>query len=226
MGLLREGDRKFLTEQFSKILKEEIKALIFKEEGCKYCDDTERLMKEVAELSNLIKLETYSVQDEKARKYEVEGAPTLILTDAKEELNGRVVFLGTPMGYEFTTLIKDIMMISSHHLEITNEAINALSEIDASLKIEVYVTPACPYCPSAVMLAHQAAMVSERIKGVMVEASQFPQKAEKWGVMGVPHTVIQNLEKGNTVQFIGSYPEKFFLDFLKDAAEGKEFDTR
>ncbi len=55
-------------------------------------------------------------------------------------------------------------------------------------------------------------MASEYITGEMVEVSEFPQLAVKYGVQGVPHTVINE-----TVQAIGAVPESEFAKKILEA---------
>ncbi len=228
MGLLKEEDRKYLKEEFEKILKDRVRLTLFSssDEHCKYCNETKQLLEEVSELSDKIELEIHDVKDGRAKELGIELAPTIIIADESDEIGSRVRFTGIPSGYEFTTLIKDIMYVSTKQLEITDKTIQELQNVNSRLKIEVYVTPTCPYCPKAVLLAHQFAMVSEKIEAEMIESLEFPSLADRWGVMGVPHTVIKNLEKGNVVQFVGAYPENHVLNFVRDADEGKEIDIR
>ncbi len=223
MGLLKEEDKKFLKEKFDKILKYDVKMLLFSsEKDCRYCGDTEALLKEVSELSDKISLEIYDTKSEEAERREVNYAPTTIISDENEEIDSRVRFLGIPSGYEFMTLIKDIMFVSTHQLEISDAVINELYKVKSDLKIEVYVTPTCPYCPKSVIIAHQFAMVSEKIVAEGIESLEFQALADKWNVSGVPHTVIKNLDKGNVVQFVGAYPENYVLNFVMEADAGKE----
>lgn len=228
MELLKKEDKEYLKKEFGKILRDGVKILLFtsKDENCKYCKDTEKLLKEVSELSDRIELEIHDVEDKKAREMGIELAPTVIVTDSMEELGSGVRFTGIPSGYEFTALIKDIMYVSTKQLEITDATIQELQNIRSRLKIEVYVTPACPYCPKAVMIAHQFAMVSDKIESEVIESLEFPSLADSWRVMSVPHTVIKNLDRGNVVQFVGAYPENYVLDFVRDADEGKEVEMK
>ena len=228
MGLLKEEDRNYLRTEFEKILRDKVRILLFssKDENCMYCKDAKQLLQEVSELSEKIELEIHDVESEKAEEFDVELAPSIIITDEDGEAGLRIRFTGIPSGYEFTTLIKDIMYISTKQLEITDATIQELQNVRNRLRMEVYVTPTCPYCPKAVLIAHQFAMVSEKIEAEMIESLEFPSLADRWGVMGVPHTVIRNLDKGNVVQFVGAYPENHVLSFVKDADSGKEMDLR
>ena len=75
-------------------------------------------------------------------------------------------------------------------------------------------TTGWPYCPGAVSLAHKLALESDAIRGDMVEAMEFPQLAMKYGVMGVPKTVINE-----DVEFEGALPEEMFVAHLMTAVK-------
>lgn len=57
------------------------------------------------------------------------------------------------------------------------------------------------------VLAHQMAMESPFVQAEMVEAMEFPELSDKYGVNGVPHTTI-NDGAGN---LIGAVPEPNLL---------------
>ena len=78
--------------------------------------------------------------------------------------------------------------------------------------MQVFVTPTCPYCPQAVRLAHMMAMESDLVVGDMVEATEFPHLSQKYQVMGVPRTVIN---EGTFVE--GAVPVGMLMDKVKEA---------
>jgi len=90
--------------------------------------------------------------------------------------------------------------------------------LDKEVHIQVFVTPTCPYCTTAVRLGHQFAIESPFIRAEMIEATEFPQLANKYDVFGVPKTVI------NEFVFIdGAVPEATFLEnVLKAIAAPKK----
>ncbi len=53
------------------------------------------------------------------------------------------------------------------------------------------------------------AMENDIIRADMVEISEFPHLAQRYNVMGVPKTVINE-----TVEVVGAVPEKVFLDHI------------
>jgi glutaredoxin len=73
------------------------------------------------------------------------------------------------------------------------------------------VTPTCPYCTKAVILAQQMAYYSNKVKADMVEVTEFPHLAQKYSVQGVPRTII------NEDSFMeGAAPEAMLLAKIKE----------
>jgi alkyl hydroperoxide reductase subunit AhpF len=85
------------------------------------------------------------------------------------------------------------------------------------MRIRVFITPTCPYCPKAVISGHQSALINDNIIGEMIEANEFGPLSAEHGVSSVPHTVIETFngnEWEKTGEFIGAYPEQQFIDEL------------
>ena len=78
--------------------------------------------------------------------------------------------------------------------------------------MQVFITPTCPYCPGAVRFAHMAAFVSDQVTGDMVEATEFPELSGKYGVYGVPKTVVNEVESVE-----GAVPEAQFVATILQA---------
>ena len=104
------------------------------------------------------------------------------------------------------------MMVSSGDSGLSAETKAAVADITAPVHIQVFVTPTCPYCPGAVLLAHKLAMESDKILGDMVEATEFPHLAQKYNVMGVPRSVIN--EK---THIEGAVPEAMLIAQLMES---------
>ena len=62
-------------------------------------------------------------------------------------------------------------------------------------------------------LAHSLAIASDKISADMVEAIEFPQLANKYGVQGVPRSVINE-----PTHVEGALPEPLFLAHVLKAA--------
>ena len=215
MSLLSDEDKNTLKDIFSKKLAGNVKLAAFtRKDNCEYCNELTELIKEVTSLDQRISYEIYDFDEnpEKRKEYFVEMAPAITIAGAKIY---KVHYYGLPAGYEFSAFIDDIIDASRGTTRLAPSTINKLGTINRDVKIQVFVTPSCPYCPRAVRLAHQFAMVNDRIEGSMIEALEFEDLANEYGVMSVPHIVING-----SYTFIGAVPETQFLNYLFDALEG------
>lgn len=211
MGYIGERDKEFLKAEFQKNLVNEIKLIVFIGDNCKYCNITGDIAKEVSELHPLINFEYYNLRDDMAKYYGIQHAPAVVITDG-DNYRGRIRYVGLPSGYEFSSLVEDIMDVSRRNTQVSEEVAKKLNTIDKPIRIQVFVTPTCPYCPRAVRTAHKFAILNKNITGEMIEAMEFPEWANRWKVMSVPHIVIN--EK---VQFIGAYPDEHFINYVLEA---------
>lgn len=60
---------------------------------------------------------------------------------AASEPGTNVRFLGLPAGYEFSTLLADIVDVSKGQTDLSAEALEAVRAIDTPVHIQVFVTP-------------------------------------------------------------------------------------
>ncbi len=215
MGMIRDEDRKYLEEEFNKNLKQEVDLVVFTSDDseCKYCKETKELAEELAGIDGKIKLTVYDFEKdhEMAEKYGVDKYPATVVAKNGDQ-DGRIVYYGIPSGYEFGSLIEDLKNVSRNEAEVSSKAMEIVSKIDKPMKIQVYVTPTCPYCPKAVGIAHKFALLNKNITGEMIEASEFYKESEEAGVSAVPHIVING-----DVNFVGAQPDEVFAEYLLEA---------
>ncbi|MGB9605335.1 MAG: FAD-dependent oxidoreductase, partial [Bryobacteraceae bacterium] len=134
-------------------------------------------------------LEVYELiaDGDKARQFGVDKVPATIVASEKDY---GIRFFGVTGGYEFGSLVEDIEMVSRGVSGLSREAEQLARLIVRPVHLEVMVTLTCPYCPRMVRLAHQLAFLNEAVTADMVDASEFPQLAQRYQVHGVPRTVI------------------------------------
>ena len=212
MSFLSELHLKQLKTDLSERLVNPVKLVVFTQEiECQYCTQARELAQDLASLNDKIKVEVLDLLKDKQRASElkVDKVPATVIIGPKGE---KVTFFGMAAGYEFNTVVKDIIQISRGETELSQETREALSTIKRPVHVQVFVTPTCPYCPGAVSLAHQFAMENQNIRSDMVEISEFPQLAIKYNVMGVPKTVINE-----TIELVGLQPEEELLRALSTA---------
>lgn len=213
--LIAEKDRQKIRDRFSEMVSPVTLRFFESSLNCPGCPQTRRLLEELVELSDLISLEVYNLytEEDKARELGVERVPAIAVLGGDGTDYG-IRFFGIPAGYEFTTLIEAILMVSRGDSGLKPATRAKLAALDQDVTLNVFVTPTCPYCPAAVRLAHQFAFESPHIRGHMIEATEFPDWANRFEVYGVPKTVINDLES-----IEGAVPEEVLLDQVMAAVQ-------
>jgi glutaredoxin-like protein len=180
---------------------------------CELCAETTALVEEVAATSDLVTAEIHDfvVDKEKADSLGIDKVPAIAVIGAEDY---GIRFYGIPSGYEFGSFLAAIQAVASGTVELEKDTTAFLESLTEPLHMQVFVTPACPYCASAVVLAHRMGVASSLVTADMVEATEFRELALKYQVMGVPRTVIND-----TVHIEGAAPEAMLVDRMRQAAE-------
>ena len=211
MGFLTEKDQQFVRNLFENIDKP-VKLIMFTQElECQYCRETKQILEEVASLSDKIDLQIFNFQidTEMVDKYKIDKIPATVI-EGHEDYGIR--YYGIPSGYEFSSLLEDIVDVSRNDSGLSSETCATLSKIDRPVHLQVFVTPTCPYCPKAVRLAHKLALENKNITADMVEATEFPHLAMRYNVSGVPRTIINE-----DIPVEGSVPENMLVEKVVEA---------
>jgi glutaredoxin-like protein len=193
-----------------------------------YAPTTEQLLEEVvgAAPDKLeLKILRYPTDEEEINKFYLskpEGhpmMPVIIIADENEKDYG-IRYYGIPAGYEFASLLEDIVMVGTGKHELNPRTVQELEKLPEGIRLWVFVTPTCPYCPRAVRLAHQMAFASDKvIEAAMIEALEFEKLSQEWQVYGVPKIVIGLNDTMGLGQFEGAVPEPMFLSYIKRAVQ-------
>ena len=200
-------------------LKDPVEILFFSSKNaCEYCEDERQLLEEVAATHEGIGLSFYDVAADKemVEKFNIDKTPVVVVAakDGDEIKDLGIRFSGIPSGHEFGTLINDILLVSQRDSGLSEKTREYLRGLNQPLLLQVFVTPTCPYCPRAVLLAHQMAMENPKwIRAEGVEATEFRELAEKYYVSGVPQTVINSGAK----MVVGAVPEFNLLSQIQAA---------
>ncbi|MDE1871460.1 MAG: thioredoxin family protein [Candidatus Micrarchaeota archaeon] len=214
MAIIDDKLKEQLRDTFSKELKGNVKIWLFtsKSEGrCQYCGVVEDLVRELCSLNEKLGMFLYDIDDhpKEAEVLGIERVPAILLHGASAY---GIYYYGMPTGYEFGSLVDDIMDVSRSRSGLSQESKNALRGIAKKVDIKVFVTPTCPYCPKAVRTAHQMALENGNVKASMIEAMEFAALSEKYGVMGVPKVVIND-----SISFEGAVSEEAFVEQVRKA---------
>ena len=187
--LIDERARKELKEKFQRELQNEVSLSIFVgPNNTEYCDFTVQLCEELNELDSRIKPMVYQIGDEETTRLGITRTPTALIG---WDQGYKVKYTGAPVGQEAGGFIEAISLISRQESRLREDSRTKLQNIDRDVSIQVYVTPTCPHCPRAVLLAHQIAIEARgRVESECVEASENMDLAIQFNVNSVPQQVI------------------------------------
>jgi glutaredoxin-like protein len=145
-NMLDENVQKQVRD-FFKQLKNPVVALFFgsKSASCEYCETTHDLLKEITELHPLLSLQVYDIDAdaELAAQYHVDKTPAIVLAgkDGDQLVDYGIRLAGIPAGHEFTTLIHDLVMVSTRETSLSQATIDFLKTLTKPLHLQVFVTP-------------------------------------------------------------------------------------
>lgn len=202
-----------LKKRFS-VLKNKVKLIFFTQElECQYCRETKSILSELVETSDKLELsiKNFVTDKEEVEKYGIDKIPATVIVD-ENDFDYGIKFYGIPSGYEFASLLEDIVMLGTGVSGLTPEMEKEVKGINQNVHMQVFVTPTCPYCPQAVLMAHKFAYVNPMVKSDMVEATEFPHLSNKYNVRGVPRTVINE-----NVFLEGAAPEQMVFNKVQEA---------
>jgi glutaredoxin-like protein len=214
MGLLDDNTKKEVNG-FLKGMESKIKIVFFDSTESAYSRELNVLLEEIKNESDNIELEKHDFERdaEAAKKYGADIAPVIIFEGKNK---GKVRFYGIPSGHEFGGFLSTIVEVSKGDtVEFPDDLKAKIKGIDFPLRLDVFVTPQCPYCPGAVRLAQAMAILNKNIIGSGVEAVEFSEWADKNSVRSVPKTVI--VANGKKILALdGLLPPDMLLDKIMD----------
>jgi glutaredoxin-like protein len=211
MALLNDEIVKNVTEMLAD-LANDVRLIVFTtKNGCEYCKEIVQLAQEVAATSSKLTAEVYDFDTaaDKAAEYNVTMAPVMVIL-GKRDYGLR--YYGIPSGHEFSTLLYGIQRASQGEPDLDPPTLSYLEGLTQPVNIQVFVTPTCPYCPRAAILAYDMAVASDKVIADVVESMEFPELANRFSVMGVPLNVINE-----TSRVEGAAPPNMIVDAIKAA---------
>ena len=153
MGLLKDSDREQLRTQLEQ-LQNPVKLVFFTQAlDCDYCPLTQQLLEEVIGLSDKLKLQIYNFNIDKDRvfEYKIARVPAIALVrvetrmkDGVEETVDRdygIRFYGVPAGFEFASLLGDILDVSSGDSGLNEQSKTALAQLKEPVHLQIFTTP-------------------------------------------------------------------------------------
>jgi glutaredoxin-like protein len=188
---------------------------------CAYCKPTRELLQELASLSDLISLRLHIFDEaaEERAKFGVERIPGIVLRGTSGD-GTAFKFYGMPGGTEFPAFLEAIVDISRGEILLPEETVRELEKVREDVRVRVFVTPTCGYCPQMMRLAYQLALANPQIKAEVIEVNEFPDLGDRYQVRAVPLTVI-----GDKVAIPGAMPPDALIEQVVKAAGAEVSET-
>jgi len=212
--LLSSEVKKAVQERFFSKLESKVTLHFFTIEfNCMYCGEIAQLYSELAELSPLLEVEVHDFERDRdaVRCFKIDAAPCTAIVG---ERDFGLRFYGIPAGYEFRSFLQAIVDASRGRTGLPDELRDRARAFRKPVELKVFVTPTCPHCPSMALAAFQLAVESDMVEAKVIEASEFPQLASKYGVMAVPKTIVNDV-----AGFEGAASASALVEFIEATLE-------
>ena len=151
MPVLSPQDETYLRQAFETELVNDVTIALFtqpttrltipgQEQNLRAFEEANQIMEELVALSNKIHLEVYDHRSDTAKlqEYGIQRVPAVVVgTDRLRPAR----FFGVIAGYEFSTLIQDIIDLSKGDIQLSEETQQVLRDLRDDVHIQVFVTP-------------------------------------------------------------------------------------
>lgn len=141
MAILTERDRTAVRTELAR-LEGPVRLVVFTSQlgATEYTIETERLVREVAECSDLVSVEILNLHLDRARAeaYGVDRVPAIVVEGARDY---GIRFFGIPMGYEFSNLVDALVVASSGKPALSAATMDRLAGLAEHVHIRVFTTP-------------------------------------------------------------------------------------
>ncbi|VVB91448.1 Thioredoxin [uncultured archaeon] len=207
--VLNDSQKNIIKKQFEK-LTGDVELIVFTQEfECSFCKEARELVLEIGALSPKISTKVYDLvkDEEQAKKYNIKKIPATIIAGIAGKSDYDIRYYGVPAGYELPVIVDDTIDVSRGFTMLSDNVKKKLAEITKPVHIQVFISPTCPFCPKAARIAHQLAIENEFIRSDVIEMTEFPYLAQRYRVMSVPHTVINE-----DTSLVGLQPPEVFIE--------------
>lgn len=132
-----------------------------------------------------------------------------------------VVFAGSPLGHEFTSLVLALLQVSGRPPKVEQSVIDQIKSIRGTYDFVTYVSLSCHNCPDVVQALNLMSVLNPEITHTMVDGAVFKEEVESKDIMSVPSVYLNGefFESGRmTVEEI--------LAKIGSAPDASEFDNK
>ncbi len=149
MRLISERDGATLRKRFAE-LTGPVRLVMFTQsesglsvpgQECAYCRETRMLVEDLGEVSDGrigVEVHDFILDREEASRYGVARIPAVVVLGERDY---GIRYYGIPAGYEFASLVEDILDVSAQKSGLRPDTAAALRALPKDVHIQVFVTP-------------------------------------------------------------------------------------
>ncbi|WP_213423634.1 alkyl hydroperoxide reductase subunit F [Bhargavaea massiliensis] len=177
---------------------------------------TDKASKEMTDLTDELAAMSSRIKVEQA---ELDRTPSFTVDRPGEETG--IVFAGTPLGHEFTSLVLALLQVSGRAPKVDEKVVKQVKNIKDELHFVSYISLTCQNCPEVVQALNTMSVLNPNITHTMVDGAVFKEEVESKNIMAVP-TVYLNGEPFTN----GRKTIEEILAELGSTADASEFENK
>ena len=173
---------------------------------------TRRALEQLAESNERVTLETLNLvlDKEKAAEYGVDRVPAIIVVGARVRshplLRRAARAMSCPRWSRRFAMVGDRETPSERA-----EPGASCKTLSRPVRLQVFFTPTCVYCPQMISLANQLAVASPLVSAMAIDATEYPDLVRRYNVNGVPKTMIND-----RIEIMGAVTEEELVMAMTD----------
>ena len=188
---------------YNRMIREEIKNLI-KPVTLKIFTSSKNLQESVKMMdvmdiyqkasNDMLKIEEYKLEtnSDLVKKYEIQQAPTILITNAKDQVIIR--YLAIPSAAKIQPFVQTLKVLTGTPNYYENIIRENLNKINPTV-IKVLITDYCAYCSTVISICSLFALASEgKMETHIIDIMAYPEISKHYNVTTVP-TLIVNEDK-------------------------------
>jgi glutaredoxin-like protein len=140
MAYIQETNKPAIKETLAAMPSEVTLSYFTREVECDYCQETRVLLEELCSIEEKIKLRIFDFKDNPSEvaRYRIDKVPATVVANGADP---GIRFYGIPAGYEFSSLLHAILMVSQGESHLSSESKKLLKKITVPVHLQVFVTP-------------------------------------------------------------------------------------
>jgi alkyl hydroperoxide reductase subunit AhpF len=145
--------------------------------------------------NGMLKIEEYKLETNSnlVKKYEIQQAPTILMTNSKDQVIIR--YLAVPTAAKIQPFVQALMVLTGTPNYYENFIKENLNKINPTI-IKVLITDYCAYCSTIISICSQFALASEgKLRTIIIDIMTYPDISEQYNVTTVPTLIINEDKK-------------------------------